>query len=138
VPTADLRQPFRDLQELYDRSPLHRWLGLKVVEQNGGVVVRGRLERVVTVDGPRQIVHGGVVTALLDIAATFALIEHTRRDWFTADLRVDFLRFATVGLVEVSGRVLHVGSSLGRARAELRGEEGDVCAIASGTWVPMR
>lgn len=135
---SELRRPFRDLQELYERSPLHRWLGLSVSGgEDGGVVLRGLLNPVVAVDASRGIVHGGIVTALLDIAATFALVAHTGRDWFTADLRVDFLRLAAVGRVEVCAHVLRAGSTLGRATAQL-GADGEVCAIATGTWTPMR
>lgn len=137
APARGLRQPFRDLQELYDRSPLHRWLGLEVVA-DGGVTLRGQLDPVTAVDADRGIVHGGIVTSLLDIAATFALIEHTGRDWFTVDLRVDFVRFCLVGAVEVRGRAVHAGAGLGRATAQLLGESGEVCAVGSGTWVPMQ
>jgi uncharacterized protein (TIGR00369 family) len=135
---ADLGQPFHGLQQLYDRSPLHRWLGLEVVEHDGGVLLRGHLQPVVAVDASRGIVHGGIVGALLDTAATFALIQHTGHEWFTVDLRIDFLRFAEVGPVEILGHVVRAGSGIGHAAAELGGPGGEPRAVASGTWVPMR
>lgn len=133
----DLRHPYASLQELYDRSPLHRWLGLEV-RTDDGLTLRGTLDTVTAVDARRGIVHGGIVTSLLDIACTFALIEHTSRDWFTVDLRVDFLRFCRVGPIEVRGRAVHAGGGVARATAQLLGEHGQLCAVGSGTWVPMQ
>jgi uncharacterized protein (TIGR00369 family) len=102
------------------------------------VTLCGKLDPVTAVDAKRGIVHGGIVTSLLDIAATFALIEHTGRDWFTVDLRIDFLRFCRVGPIEVRARALHAGGGVGRATAQLFGEKGQLCAVGSGTWVPMQ
>ena len=83
-----------------------------------------------------DMLHGGVVAAMLDTAATFALIAATGIDWSTVDLRIDYLRPAPVGPLVVRGTVVHAGRRFARARAELtEPRNGRLLAEAVGTFV---
>lgn len=123
------------LQGLLEEVPLHRALGLKVAAVHpDGLELQAHPGAAYSI-GAGQL-HGGAVASILDTAATFALIATTGDDWGTVDLRVDYLRPAPVGRLEVSARVLHAGRRVGRAVAELtEPANGRVVAGAVGTFV---
>jgi uncharacterized protein (TIGR00369 family) len=67
------------------------------------------------------IVHGGMVTALLDSAmgaATWSLLNNNEV-FLTADLRTEFYRPTLVGLVRATGWVVHKTRKISFAAAEL-------------------
>jgi uncharacterized protein (TIGR00369 family) len=125
-----------EVQRLLDSTPVHRALRLRVTSV-GDQHVRLHADA-----GPEYLseeggtyLHGGVVATLLDAAATFALIGATGTDWSTVDLRVDYLRPAPAGPLEIRGRAVQAGRRLGRATAELVAAGGSqVVAIATGTF----
>jgi uncharacterized protein (TIGR00369 family) len=125
-----------EVQRLLDSTPVHRALRLRVTS------VGDRQVGLHADAGPEYLseeggtyLHGGVVATLLDTAATFALIGATGTDWSTVDLRVDYLRPAPAGPLEVRGRAVQIGRRLGRATADLLAAEGSpVVAIATGTF----
>jgi uncharacterized protein (TIGR00369 family) len=82
-----------------------------------------------------ETMHGGGVATLLDSATTLAVVAETQRRWATVDLRVDYLRPTRLGAVEVIGVVVHAGSSVARARAELRDSTGRPTAVGLATLV---
>jgi len=126
-----------ELQGLVDSSPVHRGLRLTVVtaDEAGLAFEAAPGEEHAGADGG-QFLHGGAVSALLDTAATFALINATGTDWSTVDLRVDFVRPAPVGALLVRGTVVQAGKRLGRAAAELSdAASGRLLASCAGTFV---
>ena len=71
--------------------------------------------------GDMWIVHGGMVTALLDTAmgqATWSLLDEGEV-FLTSDLRTEFYRPTTPGLVRAHGRVVHKTRRVTFAAAEL-------------------
>jgi uncharacterized protein (TIGR00369 family) len=127
-----------DLQTLCDESPFHRALGLRIERSVEGVILHTSLGSGFAVNGRGTNAHGGVVASLLDSAATFALIGKTGQDWVTVDLRVDYLRPVRLGELTIQGEVIRAGRSIGRARSGLRDSEGQLCALATGTFLPVR
>jgi len=126
-----------ELQRLLDTTPLHRALGLRVASVGGGgIVLRAEAGPDHLVEDGGDYLHGGVVATVLDSAATFALIGATGTDWSTVDLRIDYLRPAPPGPLEIRGAVIQVGRRLGRAGAEVvAAGGGPVLASATGTFV---
>ena len=59
-------------------------------------------------DGDGSIVHGGLVGTVLDTAmgGACATVLETGESFLTADLRVEFMRSARVGLLRAEGRVV--------------------------------
>jgi uncharacterized protein (TIGR00369 family) len=86
------------------------------------------------VQGYRETVHGGIVSALLDEAMFYAL--HSLGFWgATAELSVRFRRPTPVGRpVRVQAEVVRLDGRLGVARAELR-QQGELLASASGKFL---
>jgi uncharacterized protein (TIGR00369 family) len=74
----------------FDHSPFMRFLGLQLVRADRGVV-EIRLpfrEEFLRNDGSDWL-HGGIVSALADIAGDYAVITETAAGVPTIDLRVD-------------------------------------------------
>jgi uncharacterized protein (TIGR00369 family) len=113
-----------------DRSPFHRLIGLELVRADDGVVEmrlpwRDELGRA---DGSDWF-HGGVLSALIDIAGDYAIAAKLGRGVPTIDLRVDYLRPARRGELRAVARALKVGRTIGVADVELRDAAGALVAV---------
>ena len=85
--------------------------------------------------GDNWIVHGGMVTALLDTAmgqATWTLLS-SNEVFLTADLRTEFHRPTSPGLVRATGWVVHKTRRVSFAAAELHDAEGKLLASSRAT-----
>jgi uncharacterized protein (TIGR00369 family) len=106
-------------------SPFHRLIGLTLVRAEPGEVEM-RLpwrEEFRRAEGSDWY-HGGVLSALIDIAGDYAIASKLGRWVATIDLRVDYLRPAREGALTALGRAVRSGgpwasptSSCGTARA---------------------
>jgi len=84
-----------------------------------------------------SIVHGGLVTTVLDTAmggACWSLLDEGET-FLTADLRVEFLRPARPGTVRADGRVVHRTKRIVFCSAEAFDVDGNVLAAARCTQV---
>lgn len=119
----------------------HAWvtLGYRGVEQGNGVSV---IEWDATVDycfhgGSGPIVHGGLVTTLLDTAmggACHSVLE-AGETFLTADLRAEFFRPTRPGTLRAAGRVIHRTKRMVFCAADLNDAEGIHLASARCTQV---
>ena len=85
--------------------------------------------------GDDWIVHGGMVTALLDTdmgQSTWTLLDHGEV-FLTSDLHTDFYRPARPGLLRAEGRVVHKTRRVAFATAELFDPEGKLLAAGRVT-----
>ena len=122
----------------------HIWrtLGYRSVSQADGVAV---IEWDATPEfcfhspsGP--IVHGGMVTTLLDTAmggACWSLMADDE-DFLTADLRAEFMRSARPGTLRAEGRVLQRSKRVVFCSAELVDPDGRPLAAARCTQIVRR
>jgi uncharacterized protein (TIGR00369 family) len=80
-------------------------------------------------------VQGGFVTAMLDAAASTALLTQLPADHFapTLEIKTSFLRPAPPGRLLAHGRVVHRGRSIAFLEATLCDPDGAVLATASAT-----
>lgn len=111
----------------------HGGLGSRWASDRAAGEVRAELAIPERFNGYPGVVHGGVVTALLDEAmARTALIEGGFEDLLvTARMEVAFRRpVPTATPVTVIGRILRKSGSRTRAEAELRLPDGSVAARA--------
>lgn len=89
--------------------------------------------------GDGWIVHGGMITTLLDTAigqATWSLLNKGEA-FLTADLRTEFYRPTRPGRVRAVGRVIHKTKKLTFARSELFDPEDRLLASLQGTNVTI-
>jgi uncharacterized protein (TIGR00369 family) len=113
-----------------DQSPFHRLIGLEMVRAEDGAVElrlpwRDELGRA---DGSDWF-HGGVISALIDIAGDYAIASKLGRGVPTIDLRVDYLRPARRGELRALARAVKVGRTVGVADVELRDANDAVVAV---------
>ena len=83
------------IQALITRAPFHQWLGLTVV---AATTTASRSRRSGARNGwstpSAAYTHGGILAALIDLAADWAMVKQTGRGVPTIDLRVDYHRAA--------------------------------------------
>ena len=118
-----------------DDSPYQRFLGIETVRSEDGLV-EIRLpfrDEFLRQDGSDWL-HGGVVSALIDIAGDYAITTKAKGNVPTIDLRVDYLRPARKGDLVAIGRTVKVGRTIGVADVEVRDLSGAVIAVGRGTY----
>ena len=125
-----------EAQALVDRGPYLRWLGLKVVSVEEDKVEVKATWRDDWVANPSLMqTHGGILGALIDFAADFALISRTGRMVPTLDMRVDYHRLAKPGDLTVKGRVIKFGKQFSVCEAHVYDAAGELLASGRGTYV---
>jgi uncharacterized protein (TIGR00369 family) len=124
-----MNQP--DLSE----SPYHRFLGLKLLRCEAGLVEISMpfREEFLRDDGSDWL-HGGIVSALIDIAGDYAVYSKTGGDVPTVDLRIDYLRPAKRGCLSAIARTVKVGRRISVADIEVKDEQGQVVAVGRGVY----
>jgi len=123
------------VEEKLRRGPYHQWLGLKVVSVGEGEIeltATWREEWVVNPD--RKYTHGGILAALVDLTADWALVSKTGRGVPTIDLRVDYHRAAMPGDLTAKGKVIKFGNQFSVAEAQVFDKDGALCASGRGVY----
>ncbi|HVV70471.1 MAG TPA: PaaI family thioesterase [Verrucomicrobiae bacterium] len=90
--------------------------------------------------GFREVVHGGIISTLLDEIMVWACAVRTRRFAFCAELNVRFLEPLRPGQAGIATAEL-VADRRGRlfeAKAELRSSAGVLLASATGKYLPIK
>jgi len=124
-----------DVQKLISRGPYHQWLGLKVMAVDEGTIeltATWREEWVVNPD--RGYTHGGVLAALVDLAADWAMVKKLGRGVPTIDLRVDYHAAAMPGDLTARGKVVRLGGQFSTAEAHIYDSNGKLVASGRGTY----
>jgi uncharacterized protein (TIGR00369 family) len=123
------------VQEVVTRGPYHQWLGLKVTAvHDDGIELTATWREEWVVNPERRYTHGGVIAALIDLAADWALIRRTGRGVPTIDLRVDYHSAAMPGDLMARGRVVKFGSQFATCEAQVFDREGKLLASGRGTY----
>ncbi len=123
------------VQELISRAPFHRWLGVKVVAlHDDGIEIAATWREEWVVNAERRYTHGGVLAALVDLAADWALVRKTGRGVPTIDLRVDYHSPAMPGDLTARGKLVKWGSQFSTAEAHVFDKDGKLLASGRGTY----
>ena len=123
------------VQELISRAPYHQWLGLRVVAvHEDGIELTATWREEWVVNPDRRYTHGGVLAALIDLAADWAMVRRTGRGVPTIDLRVDYHRAAMPGDLIAKGKVVKFGSQFSVAEASVYDKDGALCASGRGVY----
>lgn len=124
-----------DVQALITRAPFHRWLGLTVTAvHDDGIELMAKWRDEWVVNAQRGYTHGGVLAALIDLAADWAMVKQTGRGVPTIDLRVDYHRPALRGDLIARGKVIRSGSQFATAEAQILDAKGKLLASGRGTY----
>ncbi|MFN8557006.1 MAG: PaaI family thioesterase [Dehalococcoidia bacterium] len=124
---AAARQRFRR------SSPMTAWLGVELVAQADGYARLWMPVRPEVAGGVAGAVHGGIVSALVDIAALSAMQTVFGADEEaagTAELGISYLRPALGASVTVEARVLKKGRTLAVIDVDVKNPDGRLAAKA--------
>lgn len=119
----------------FSHSPYMRFLGLEMVRAETGLVeVRLPFREEFLRNDASDWLHGGVVSALVDIVGDYAIITEVGTGVPTIDLRVDYLRPARRGDLVAVGRTVRVGRTVSVADVEVRDVSGTLVAVGRGVY----
>jgi uncharacterized protein (TIGR00369 family) len=116
-------------------SPYQRFLGV-VLERADDGEVEIRLpfrDEFLREDGSDWL-HGGVTSALIDIAGAYAVVTKFGVGVPTIDLRIDWLRPARAGDLLATGRVVKAGRRVSLADVEVHDAQGTLVAVGRGLF----
>ncbi len=125
-----------ELAERMTVAPYHKWLGVELTgydEDGIEVTVPWREEFVVNVTV--GYTHGGILAALIDMAADYAIAAKLGRAIPTIDMRVDYHRPAMQGKLIVKAQALKMGSVFSTGEAQVYDEKGKLLASGRGVYL---
>jgi uncharacterized protein (TIGR00369 family) len=123
------------LQQLLTRGPFNRWLNFTVLKvDTEGIEVRAAWREEWVVNPDRRYTHGGILAAIIDVAADYAIAAKIGRPVPTIDLRVDFHKAAMPGDLTAKARVVRLGSQYSTAEASVYDKDGELVASGRGTY----
>ena len=123
------------LQELITRGPFNKWLNFTVLNAGAdGVEIRAAWREEWVVNPERRYTHGGILAAIIDVAADYAIAAQLGRPVPTIDIRVDYHKAAMPGDLVAKARVVRMGSQYSTAEASLYDKEGALVASGRGTY----
>ena len=120
-----------ELQVRLVANHFNEWMGLKIInldEERIEITMRWREEMI---SNPKaRVTHGGILGALVDVAADFMIAAKLGAPAPTVDMRVDYHRAASPGDLRAVGKIIRVGGTFSTAEAEVF--DGDDKLVASG------
>jgi len=123
------------VQALITRAPYHQWLGLKVVAlHDDGIELTATWREEWVVNPERRYTHGGVLAALVDLGADWAMVKKLGRAVPTIDMRIDYHAAAMPGDLTIRGKMVRMGGQFSTAEAHVYDAGGKLLASGRGTY----
>jgi uncharacterized protein (TIGR00369 family) len=124
-----------DVQRLITRAPFHQWLGIEVTAvSDEGIELTARWREEWVVNPERRYTHGGVLAALVDLTADWAMLKKVGRPVPTIDLRVDYHSAAMPGDLTCRGKIVRLGGQFSSSEASIFDAQGKLLASGRGTY----
>ncbi|MFN0146137.1 MAG: PaaI family thioesterase, partial [Dehalococcoidia bacterium] len=125
------QESFEGRRRWFEEFPLHRQLGLKLLETSPGYAKCVMETSAFTLGGVGGSVHGGILACLVDIVMLAALsgqFKAGEQPAGTADLNITYLRPALGAKIFAEGKVLKKGRQIAVVEVEISDAEGRLCA----------
>lgn len=123
------------VQQMIMTRPFHQWLGLQVLKVEPDAIEIKATWREEWVGNPdRRYTHGGILAALVDLAADWAFVSRTGGAVPTIDIRVDYHRAAMPGDLIAKGRVVKAGGQFSVGEAQVFDKGGSLVASGRGVY----
>jgi uncharacterized protein (TIGR00369 family) len=123
------------LQKLITRGPFNQWLNFTVIKADAeGIEVKAGWREEWVVNPERKYTHGGILAAIVDVAADYAIAAQLGRPVPTIDIRVDYHKAAMPGDLTAKARVVRSGSLYSTAEAYIYDKDGALVASGRGTY----
>lgn len=82
---------------------------------------------------PQGFVHGGTIATVMDISMGH-LVNKVAGPGATIEMKIQYMRPVSVGIVSVEGRFIKRGRNLSFMESKLLDSEENLCALATATW----
>lgn len=123
------------LQQLITRGPFNQWLNFSVLKSDdSGIELKAGWREEWVVNPERKYTHGGILAAIVDVAADYAIAAQLGRPVPTIDIRVDYHKAAMPGDLTAKARVVRMGSQYSTAEALVYDKDGTLVASGRGTY----
>jgi len=115
-------------------------VGLHLRFETDGRIVRSRFTPRPEHIGFQGVVHGGILSTLLDEIMVWACVVPTKRFAFCAELNVRFIKPARPGeeIVATAELTANRRDRIFEAKSELRNAAGETLATATGKYLPIK
>ena len=118
-----------------------KWLGVEYEVMEDGHAVVG-LNVTDNMRNLREVVQGGIVAALVDIAMATAAsggnYDTRLRPMATLEMKLNYVAAATGDRLKAVADVIRAGSRTSVVRCEVFRGDGEICAAAMGTFMTRR
>ena len=123
------------IEEVLTRAPYHKWLGLKVIAvEDDGIELKATWREEWVANIERGYTHGGILAALIDFGADWAMVRKLGRGVPTIDMRVDYHAAALPGDLIVKGKAVRTGNRVSTSEARIFDTQGKLLASGRGTY----
>src|SRR5471032_550512 len=123
------------LQQLITRGPFNQWLNFTILKMDAeGIEVKATWREEWVVNPERRYTHGGILAAIVDVAADYAIAAQLGRPVPTIDIRVDYHKAAMPGDLVAKAKIVRMGSQYATAEAYVYDQEGALVASGRGTY----
>jgi uncharacterized protein (TIGR00369 family) len=123
------------LQQLITRGPFNQWLNFTVIRSDAeGLELKAAWREEWVVNPDRRYTHGGILAAIVDVAADYAIAAELGRPVPTIDLRVDYHKVAMPGDLTAKANVVRIGSQYSTAESYVFDKDGTLVASGRGTY----
>ena len=123
------------LQQLITRGPFNQWLNFTILKMDdAGIEVKAAWREEWVVNPDRRYTHGGILAAIIDVAADYAIAAQLGRPVPTIDLRVDYHKAAMPGDLVAKAKIVRNGGQYSTAEAYVYDQEGALVASGRGTY----
>ena len=123
------------LQQIISRGPFNQWLNFTILKIDAdGIEIKATWREEWVVNPERRYTHGGILAAIVDVAADYAIAAQLGRPVPTIDIRVDYHKAAMPGDLITKAKVVRSGSQYSTAEAYVYDKEGALVASGRGTY----
>ncbi len=132
---TDTKPTLEQLQALISRGPFNQWLNFAFAKaDDDGIEITAKWREEWVVNPDRRYTHGGILAAIVDVAADYAIAAQLGRPVPTIDIRVDYHKAAMPGDLTAKARVVRMGSQYSTAEANVYDSAGALVASGRGTY----
>ena len=116
-------------------SPYQQWLGLTLDRAEPGDLQIRCPYRDEFVSNPGSgSVHGGILAALIDLSGLYVILTQSARVRATIDLRIDYHKPATGGVMLAKAKIIQIGRRMATAETRIESEDGQLLASGRGLY----
>ncbi|MBI4192751.1 MAG: PaaI family thioesterase [Betaproteobacteria bacterium] len=135
---AETPMTLEKLQQLITREPFNRWINFTILKMDAdGIEVKTAWREEWVANPDRRHTHGGILAAIIDVAADYAIAAQLGRPVPTIDIHVNYHKAAMPGDLIAKAKVVRMGGQFSTAEAYVYDSESALVASGRGTYFTM-